>query len=426
MELTMVCGGKEVAVKVPDRNVMKVITPKDIPPIKDVEGAVRHALENPTASKRLSELAKPNYKVTLITNTPHSPGGYDRWVGLVIDELHKGGVKDDNIRFIMANGVHREIPRNIIEGILGKVSERYEVTNNQRNHKFVLKGITPTYATPVWVNEKCADADLTIGLGALSFNNCAGYGGGVKTLCPGAVSYDTICTNHRLGVSPLSTPGNPENPMRLDMEEMAGMANYKFIINTALNNKREILHVVAGDPVKAHREGVKKTWGVHHFELPEQADILIGNSNAPWPAMGSAVNMSHLAVRKGGTMIFTQASEWPEHPAIHRSCAWWAECEDSFRKIRPDLSGVLQDIHQGRLPAWVGATVGFAVAKIMAEKEIVLVNEYLKEEHVKGSGWKISSSLDEALRQAFDKHGRDAKVVIVPNPGRAAHLSLEK
>ena len=125
-------------------------------------------------------------------------------------------------------------------------------------------------------------------------------------------------------------------------------------------------------------------------------------------------------------MILTQKVDWPEHPPLHRGCQWWAECDDSFRKTRPDTNAVLLDIHQGRLPAWVGATVGFQVAKIMTEKEIVLVNESLREEHVKGSGWKISRSLDEALRQAFDKHGRDAKVVIVPNPGRAAHLSSEK
>jgi hypothetical protein len=408
MELSWLCGGKEVAVKVPDRNVMKVISPKNIPPIEDVKGAVRHALENPIGSKRLSELVKPNSRVTLIANNAHSPGGFDRWVGLVIDELHKGGVKDDNINFIMASGVHKAAPQKVMEELLGKVTERYEVTSNQRDQKFVFKGITPTAATPVWLNEKCADADLTIGLGALSFNNCGGYGGGVKTLCPGVVSYDTICTNHRLGVSPLCTPGNPENPMRRDIEEMAGMANYKFMINTALDNNREILHVVAGDPVKGHREGVKKTWEFHHFDLPEQADILIGNCNAPWPGMGSAVIMSHLALRKGGTMILTQKVEWPEHPALHRGCQWWAECDDSFRKTRPDTDAVLLDIHQGRLPAWVGATVGFQVA------------------NVKGSGWKVSRSLDEALRQAFDKHGRDAKVVIVPNPGRAAHLSLKK
>ena len=425
MEFKWLCGGKEILFNIPDRNVMKVITPKNIPVIEDAEGAVRHALEHPVGDKRLSELVKPHYKVSLLTNSPHSPGAYDRWAGLVVDELRKGGVKDDNINFVIANGVHKEVSRVEIENILGSVAEKYEVTSNDREHRFVFKGITPTAATPVWLNEKCAHADLTVGLGALSFNNCAGFGGGVKTLCPGVASYDTINTNHRLGVSPLCTPGNPENPMRRDIEEMAEMANYRFMINTAVNKKGEILHVVAGDPVKGHREGVKKTWDFHHFCLPEQADILVGNSNAPWPGMGSAVNMCEKGVKKGGTMIFSQAIHWPEHPPLHPGCRWWRECDDSFRRMRPDTNAVLLDIHQGRMPAWVGATVGFAVCKAMAEKEIVLVNNALTDEHVRGSGWKYSRSLDEALRQAFDKHGRDAKVVVVPNPGRAAHLSLE-
>jgi hypothetical protein len=74
----------------------------------------------------------------------------------------------------------------------------------------------------------------------------------------------------------------------------------------------------------------------------------------------------------------------------------------------------------------ISVDILFSISKIMEKKDIVLVNKHLKDEHVKGSGWRYSSSLEETFRRALDKHGPDAKVVIVPHPGRAAYLSLDQ
>ena len=62
------------------------------------------------------------------------------------------------------------------------------------------------------------------------------------------------------GISPerYNYVGMPESPMRLDLEEGVRMLHKEvFIVNAVMNESLEIRAFYAGDPVKAHREGIK-------------------------------------------------------------------------------------------------------------------------------------------------------------------------
>ena len=69
------------------------------------------------------------------------------------------------------------------------------------------------------------------------------------------------------------------NPVREEMEEAAKMVGLDFIVNTVMNDKNEIVKVVAGDPIKAHGTGVEICKKIYGVKIPEKADIVIASSH---------------------------------------------------------------------------------------------------------------------------------------------------
>ncbi|MFZ7103815.1 MAG: hypothetical protein ACOWWO_14350 [Peptococcaceae bacterium] len=59
------------------------------------------------------------------------------------------------------------------------------------------------------------------------------------------------------------------------MEEAAAKVGLDFIVNVVMNENKEILKVVAGDPVKAHTAGVEFARKVYEVEVEQQEDIVI-------------------------------------------------------------------------------------------------------------------------------------------------------
>jgi len=91
--------------------------------------------------------------------------------------------------------------------------------------------------------------------GSIEFHYYAGYSGGLKSLLPGVSSIASIRKNHALMIHPDAVSGRADSPVRQDIEEGASHIS-EFILNAVLNSRKEIVAVVSGDPIKAHRAGV--------------------------------------------------------------------------------------------------------------------------------------------------------------------------
>ena len=68
-------------------------------------------------------------------------------------------------------------------------------------------------------------------------------------------------------------------PIRDMMEKWVDSVGLHFIINVLLNENAEIVDVVAGHYVKAHREGVRRGKQIVGYKLTEKADIMIASSH---------------------------------------------------------------------------------------------------------------------------------------------------
>ena len=143
---------------------------------------------------------------------------------------------------------------------------------------------TTSRGTVVWLNRDVAQADFIVSIGCIEPHIIASFGGGYKNLIPGVAGRLTVAHNHTLNcaMSTFNMVGQPieNNPMRLDLEEGAKMLKPPvFIVNAILNNLQQVVQVVCGDPVQAHRAGAEISAGLYGVAIQSQADIVITDSH---------------------------------------------------------------------------------------------------------------------------------------------------
>ncbi len=275
------------------------------------------ALRNPIGAKPLSKLVEGKEEAVIIFDDMTRPTKVHEIVPLVLEELRKGGIGEDHIRFICANGAHGTFNREDFSKKLGEeVVERYPVFNHNPHSNLNYLGHTK-FGNPVEVNAEVMACDFKIGIGSIVPHPQYGFGGGAKIVLPGITSIRTISYNHgdlggwsaaqnyrdlhptcQLAYGRL----NAENIMRQDAEETARMAGLDFVINVLVDFKRNSTDIYAGDFVEAQRKGVEEAMTHYRTQIPQNPDIVISNAYskaneatiAIWPV---------IAIKEGGTLV---------------------------------------------------------------------------------------------------------------------------
>lgn len=233
----------------------------------------------------LKELAQGKKKVAIVVDDISRPTPAYLLLGKILDHLVQGGVDLKSVTIVTAPGLHREMSLEDMERKAGKdVLEKvgWENHNCRNSDQLCFLGKTDR-GTPIFINKTVAEADLRVLVGTIEPHPHAGFGGGFKNILPGVAGVETIAANHAICASPKyffmlgSDPAN--NPMRLDLEQAGSMLKgVTFLVNTVLNAQMLIIGLVAGDPIGAHRRGVKLAAEVFGVKIPAQADVVITDS----------------------------------------------------------------------------------------------------------------------------------------------------
>jgi hypothetical protein len=208
------------------------------------------------------------------------------FIGPALHELEQAGVTPERLDLLIATGVHRDSTEREVEQKIGPmVARKYGWQCHKAYDPSHLVDLGQTSrGTKVALNKLLAQADLIVCLGAVEPHLLLGFGGGMKMLVPGCASAQTIGRNHMQGVDPdlfdyVGVNGS-ESPMRLDLEEAAGMLGKEiFIINAAMNESARPTKFFVGDAIKAQRAGERFVESHVLMETPEQADIVLTNSH---------------------------------------------------------------------------------------------------------------------------------------------------
>ncbi|MBM4307621.1 MAG: nickel-dependent lactate racemase, partial [Deltaproteobacteria bacterium] len=277
------CGKKMIHLEIPDHVPMQWVESKPMSPVSDVGKAVEEAMKHPIESPRLREIVKPGQTVAIIVTDITRKLPEEIIIPLLIKELLAGGIKKGDITAVVATGTHRPNTAEELKEKFGEVvNEITFINHDASNSKELLNLGKTTNGIPLVFNRIVAQADIRISTGVIETHLFAGYSGGVKSIAVGVAGEETIAATHnyemlkqtRLGV----TEGNEFRKFLIEATHALGL---HFIVNVVQNGKKEVVKVVAGDPVEAFQEGVKTARNLYEVEIEHPGDIVVSGVSHP-------------------------------------------------------------------------------------------------------------------------------------------------
>jgi nickel-dependent lactate racemase len=325
----------------------------------------------------------------------------------VLDELNRGGVRDEAILVVFALGTHRQHTEAEKIALAGEqVYRRVRCIDSDPND-CVLLGRT-SRQTPVWVFRPVAQADVRVCLGNIEYHYFAGYSGGVKAVMPGVANAETIQQNHRRMTEAGALAAHlDDNPVRCDIEEAGAIVGVRFILNVILDENKTIVSVVAGHPLLAHRAGCLQLDAFGRPAIDQPADVVIVSAGGYpkdlnlYQAQKALDNARHI-VRPGGLIVLV------------------AECGEglgnrTFEKWMHEPGGPDAIIAHIRREFVLGGHKAAAVAMTMQHAEVGLMSA-MPADDVRAMGFKPFNSLAQAVQYALDKFPAP-RIAVMPEGG---------
>jgi len=396
-------------VRVPTRNFLGLIEPKEKPGVPDARAEVERALKEPVVSKRLSEIVRPEHKVAIVVDDGTRPAPSHLMVPSILYELNVAGVKDENVTVIFGCGTHRAVTREEAARLLGEtVLNRVKtISHDCRAKDLVYVGTTQTHGTKVYLNRVFAEADVKILTGDICFHYYAGYGGARKSVLPAVSGEETIKHNHVMLLHPNARTGVLEgNPVHEDMVEAAKLAKVDFILNVVTNSKREIVKAFAGDLEQAFSEGVKVVDEMYRMSVDLKADIVVVSPGG-YPAdvnlfqAYKGIDSALEVVKRGGVVVLV--AECPEGHGNQVFYDWMVKFSD--------IKAVEREIKRNFV---LGGHKAYYLLKALQNHQIILVSSMPDYYATNIFKLKTARAVNDALDEAFKIAGKNAKVWAMP------------
>jgi len=402
-------GKTEVCARIPTKNYLGNIEPKEKPSVKDAKAEIERALNEPIGTQRLSETAKKGDKAAIVVNDQTRATPSHLMILPILDELNMAGVKDEDITIIFGCGTHRAATTEEMKTLVGEEAlQRVKAVSHDCKAKdLTYLGRTKKYGTKVYVNKIFAEADLRILTGDIGLHYYAGYGGGRKSVLPAVSGEETIQHNHAMILHPKARTGILEdNPIHEDMVEAAELAKPNFIVNIVTNSKRELVRAFAGDIHQAFYEGVKLVDEMYKVPIEKRADMIVVSSGGhphdidlfqAYKGLDNALE----AVKRGGVIIFV--AECPEGHGNQVFYEWMTR----FKELK-DMETEIKRHFQ------LGGHKAYFLLKALQRAQIILVST-MPEYYATGVfKLRTARALNDALRDAFNITGKDGKVWVMP------------
>lgn len=402
-------GKTDVCVRVPARNLLGTIEPKERQGAVDAKAEVEQALKEPIGSKRLSEIAKPESKVAIVVDDATRKVPSEVLLLPVLAELNAAGVKDENVTVIFGCGTHRAVKPEEATALVGaEALKRVKaISHDCRAADLVHVGTTKTHGNKVYVNRVFAEADVKVLLGDVGFHYYAGYGGGRKSVLPAVSGEETIKHNHAMLLHANARTGILEdNPVHRDMTEAARLAKVDFIVNVVENKKGEIVKAFAGDLEQAFMEAVKLVDEMYRITVDRRADILVVSAGGHPADMNlyqayKALDNALDAVKRGGVIILV--AECPEGHGNQVFYDWMTRLGD--------LKNVEHEVKRNFV---MGGHKAYYLLKALQNHQIILVSSLPDYYATSIFKLKTARAVNDALAEALKIVGSASRVWAMP------------
>ncbi len=403
-------GRTEVCTRIPTRNFLGMIEPKEKPGVADPRVEVERALNEPVGTKKLREIAKAGDKAAVVVDDATRATPSYLMVPAILDELNKAGVKDEDITVIFGCGTHRSVTPEEMKTLVGEETlERVKtISHDCRAKDLVYVGKTNTLGTKVYVNKVFAEADVKVLTGDVGLHYYAGYGGGRKSVLPAVSGVETIRHNHASLLHPKARTGILEgNPVHEDMVESARLAEPDFILNIVTNSKGEMVRAFAGDLEEVHAEGVRLVDEMYKVPIERRAKIVVVSPGGhPFDIdlfqAYKGVDCALRAVKRGGVIVWV--AECPEGHGNQVFYEWMTKFKES-KRMETEIKRRFK----------IGGHKAYYLLKALQKVKIILVSTLPDYYAANVFRLKTAKAVNDALHNAFNIAGKDAKVWVMPH-----------
>ncbi|MCX6374339.1 MAG: nickel-dependent lactate racemase [Actinobacteria bacterium] len=388
-------------------------TPAAAPTPADEQAEIGRALAEPIGAPRLSELAVTATSAVIVVSDVTRPCPSHKFLPALLAEL--APLPRERITILFALGGHRRHTPEEQEQLVGPEVVAAGVRLLDLDAAGCVPVGTTSRGTRLEVFKPYLEADLRILTGNIEYHYFAGFSGGAKALVPGLCSYAAIRDNHSMMLAASARAGVLEgNPVRDDLDEAAGLIGVGFIFNVVLDERKRIVHAVAGHYLEAHREGVRVYHERSDLQVAAAADVVIASPGGRpkdinlYQAQKTLDNVGG-AVRDGGAVILV------------------ARCPEGFgqKAFEEWMRGmgtpqVLVDRIQREFV--LGGHKAAAIAGLLARVDVYLVSEF-PDELVRAMCMQPFASVAAAVAAAFARYGEEARFLVVPHGSRVTARS---
>lgn len=394
----------------------KVVGPlsiREAPPLANPQAALEAALANPIGTAPLAELAKGKKDACIVICDITRPVPNQLLLPPILRTLEEAGIPREKITILIATGLHRPNEGDeLVELVGAEVAKNYRCVNHhgkvREEHDFI--GTTPR-GVPAWIDSRYVRADLKITTGLIEPHLMAGYSGGRKLICPGIAGLDTVKVWHgpKFLEDPRADCGILEgNPVHEENTLIAKMAGCDFIVNVAIDGKRQVTWLGAGDMMDAWMEGVKFVEQVVRVGVREPLDIVVTSCagyplDTTWYQAVKGLTGALPIVKRGGTIILaaslTEGVGSPEFQEVLRD--------------NPSLEQFIDRIQNTDyfvMDQWQVEEL----AKVRRRCKVKVVTQGLSAEVLRNCHVEPAESVEKAIAECLEEYGPDARIGVIP------------
>ena len=418
-EISMKYGQGTMKAYFEEKNLLEIIESNVFKQNKTEDEIILEALYNPIDSERLKDIVNEGETVCIvISDITRSWQKPHKFLYKIVEELNEGGVRDEDIIFLCAQGTHRKQTREEHKMLLGEeLSKRFEVHDHDSfdEDSMVYLGDT-TYGTPVIINKKAVECDHVVITGAIIYHFLVGWSGGKKSILPGIASFKTISLNHSLslkeglgsGTRESVCSGNiVENPIHDDMMQAAAMVKPTFMFNVIMGPDGNIAGAVSGDYITAHEAGRKLVDSIDGVNIEKKSDIVIASAGGSpkdinlYQSIKTLINAKE-AVVDGGTIIVL------------------AECSEGIGEIKDindmilNFDNMLDREKDLRENYTISKYVGYFFCETGEKYKLILVSE-IDPDLLKNTKIIVTKTLEEALEIAYKNQNKNLTINLMPH-----------
>lgn len=372
---TFAYGRGQMDFDVDDELVLSEVRTRPFPAIPDAEVPERvlAAVSSPIGCEPLQKIVKPGDTVAFICNDPTRVANSFAFMPVLVNELNRLGVPDENMRIVFALGTHRAMTEaEMAEQVGEDVAKRLKTYNSIStiDEDFIDFGTT-SRGTPVRINKHLCDVDHVILTGTIVHHYFSGYGGGRKAILPGCAAMETVRVNHSFMLDPKAalgvTDGNPCYEDQMEGVALFAKGRSLFLFNAVLNAQHQFVGMFAGDWREAHREACRFVDQVYGAPIPKEADLVVASCGG-YPKdinvyqMQKTMDNAMCAVREGGVVILLADCEEGSGSAV---------LEETFRRLKTPEAIRAELENNFR----IGANKAFAITRPLSKAKFILVTQ---------------------------------------------------